>query len=128
MKAKIPFERRNPKGAAASKAEILRQIVETSKDYELETDALFLWTPHVSPKYRLGLGRLRELYEEVFQLRKEIHDFYRAKPEENPQCDTRELENENKQMTYFVFKHKLKEYGLDIDAEYNRLDDKYKLK
>ena len=118
MKAKIPFERRNPKGAAASKAEILRQIVETSKDYELETDALFLWTLHVSPKYRLGLGRLRELYEEIFQLRKEIHEFYRAKPEEN----------ENKQMTYFVFKHKLKEYGLDIDAEYNRLDDKYKLK
>ena len=31
-------------------------------------------------------------------------------------------------MTYFMFKHKLKEYGLDIDAEYNRLDDKYKLK
>ena len=128
MKTKIPFERRNPKGAAASKAEILRQIVETSKDYELETDALFLWTLHVSPKYRLGLGRLRELYEEVFQLRKEIHEFYRAKPEENPQCNAHELENENKQMTYFVFKHKLKEYGLDIDAEYNRLDDKYKLK
>lgn len=72
MKAKIPFERRNPKGAAASKAEILRQIVETSKDYELETDALFLWTLHVSPKYRLGLGRLRELYEEFFSCEKKF--------------------------------------------------------
>ena len=39
---------------------------------ESETDALFLWTLHVSPKYRLGLGRLRELYEEFFSCEKKF--------------------------------------------------------
>lgn len=127
MKARIPFEKRNPKGAAASKAEILRQISETNAEYELEVDALFLWVLHTHPKYRLGLGRLLELYEDVFKARKEMNEFYRADPKDNPNWNPKDLENENKQMTYFVFTNKLKKYGLDIEAEYKRLDEKYKL-
>ena len=127
MKARIPFEKRNPKGAAASKAEILRQISETNAEYELEVDALFLWVLHTHPKYRLGLGRLLELYEDIFKARKEMNEFYRADPKYNPNWNLKDLENENKQMTYFVFMNKLKQYGLDIKAEFRRLDEKYKL-
>lgn len=126
MKAKIPFDKRNPAGAAASKAEILRQIVETNKEYELETDALFLWRLH--EKYGFGLGRLRELYEDVFRARKEAHDFLRASPEDNPQCDPKQLKNANRQAAYFAFTKKLADYGLDIGEEFERLDEKYKLK
>ena len=126
MKAKIPFERRNPSGAAASKAEILRQIVETNAEYELENDALFLWVLH--EKYGFGLGRLRGLYEEVFRARKEMHDFLRASPEDNPRRDPKRLENENRRTTYFAFTKKLRDYGLDIGAEFDRLDGKYGLK
>ena len=126
MKAKIPFERRNPSGAAASKAEILRQIVETNAEYELENDALFLWVLH--EKYGFGLGRLRGLYEEVFRARKEMHDFLRASPEDNLCHDRERLENENRRTTYFAFTKKLRDYGLDIGAEFDRLDGKYGLK
>lgn len=116
MKAKIPFEKRNPAGAAASKAEILRQIIETNKEYELETDALFLWRIH--KKYGFGLGRLRELYEDVFRARKEAYDFLRAGSDEN----------ETRRVAYFAFTKKLADYGLDIGEEFERLDEKYKLK
>lgn len=126
MKAKIPFEKRNPAGAAAAKAEILRQIIETNKEYELETDALFLWVLH--EKYGFGLGRLRGLYEEIFRARKEVHDFLRASPEDNPQCNQKQLENDNRQAAYFAFTKKLEDYGLDIEEEFERLDEKYKLK
>lgn len=116
MKAKIPFEKRNPAGAAASKAEILRQIVETNKEYELETDALFLWVLH--EKYGFGLGRLRGLYEEVFRARKEAYDFLRASSDEN----------ETLRVAYFAFTKKLADYGLDIGKEFERLDEEYKLR
>lgn len=115
MKAKIPFEKRNPAGAAASKAEILRQIVETNKEYELETDALFLWALH--EKYGFGLVRLRGLYEEVFKARKEMYDFLRADSDGN----------ETRRVAYFAFTKKLADYGLDIGEEFEQLDEKYKL-
>ena len=127
MKARIPFEKRNPKAAAVSKAEIQRQLVDTNKEYELEVDALFLWVLHTHPKCRLGLNRLKELYEDVFRMRKELHEFYKADPKINPQRNAGELKNENTQFTYWVSISKLEKYGFDIKAEFERLDKKYKL-
>ena len=127
MKARIPFEKRNTKGAAAPKAEILRQITETNAEYELEVDALFLWVLHTHPKYRLGLNRLKELYEDVFRMRKELHEFYKADPKLNPQRNAGELKSENIQLTYWLSVDKLDKYGFDIKAEFERLNKKYKL-
>lgn len=127
MKSRIPFEKRNPAGAVAAKREIQRQLVETGKEYELEVDALFLWVLHEHPKYRIGLRRMKELYEDIFRARKEIHDFYMADPEMNKHIPKGKLDSENRQITYWVFLNKLKSYGFDIETEFKRLDEKYKL-
>ena len=127
MKVKIPFEKRNPKAAAASKAEIQKQLIETNAEYELEVDALFLWVLHTHPKYRLGLSRIKELYEEVFRIRKEIYDFYKADPKLNKHRKEGELKSDNKQTAYWISINKLLDYGFDIKAEFERLDKKYKL-
>lgn len=127
MKAKIPFEKHNPKAAAASKAEIQKQLIETNAEYELEVDALFLWVLHTYPKYRLGLSRIKELYEEVFRMRKEIYEFYKADPKLNKHRKLGELKSDNKQTAYWISISKLLDYGFDIKAEFERLDKKYKL-
>lgn len=127
MKAHVPFEKRNPAGAMAAKREIQKQLVETGKEYELEVDALLLWVLHEHPKYQLGLGRMKELYEAIFRARKEIHDFYMADPEMNKHIPKNQLDMENRQLTYWIFIDKLKKYGFDIAAEFERLDEEYKL-
>lgn len=115
MKARIPFHSVNPRGSAAMMKEIKAQCVEINREYELELDALVLWTLHTEQGW--GLKRLLQFYEALIQERKQLHDFYTS---DTPTKDEAGIE-------YFAAAYHLKNYGLDIEAEYAKLSKKYSL-
>ena len=113
MKARVPFKTRNPSGAAAMTAEIRRQCVEINAEYELDLDALVLWTLHEQNGW--GCVRLMRFYEGLLENRKRMHEFYSGdKP------DKRDIGIE-----YFAATQKLKHIGFDIEDVYCRLKKKY---
>lgn len=113
MKSRVPFKARNPTGAAAMNAEIRRQCVELNAEYELELDALVLWTLHEQNGW--GRVRLMRFYEGLLSKRKEMHDFYSSgKPDKS-----------DIGIEYFAATQKLRQIGFDIGAAYQQLKKKY---
>ena len=113
MKARVPFKARNPSGAAAMTAEIRRQCVELNAEYELDLDALVLWTLHEQNGW--GCVRLMRFYDGLLANRKEMHDFYSGDT-----SDKRDIGIE-----YFAATQKLRQIGFDIGAVYQQLKKKY---
>lgn len=113
MKARLPYEARNPIGATAMTAEIRRQCVEINAEYELELDALVLWTLHEQNGW--GCVRLMRFYECLLSNRKELHDFYSG---DKPNKSDIGIE-------YFAATQKLRQIGFDIKAIYQKLKKKY---
>ena len=89
-------------------------------DYELELDALVLWTLH--EEYGFGLVRLRRIYEGILRKRKEMHRFYSGDTSDS------EAHLNNTAIEYFACKEKLKNYGFDLEREYEILNRKYRVK
>lgn len=102
MKAKIP-----PQFSAAEQkaltAEINRQCVEATQRYELDVDTCFVYSMR---RHRISAKKSQEIYADVFQLRKELQEYYQGEKNDN--------------MAETAMRHKLLQDGIDMKKLYER--------
>ena len=115
MKARVPLKKVAPLTSAQIEAEIRRQCVDLNAEYELELDALLLWTLH--EEFGFGKIRLARVYESIMRKRKDMHERYQPEHSIDRSGDV--------DIEYSVAYHRLLDYGFDVVQEYERLRKKY---
>lgn len=115
MKVRVRLKDVDPVSSAMLNREIREQCVEVNAEYELELDALYLWTLHED--FGFGKIRLTRVYESMMKKRKELHDRYQPEHSIDPAGDA--------DIEHSVAYHRLLDYGFDVHAEYERLRQKY---
>ena len=118
MKARVPLKKIAPLASAQINAEIKRQCVELNEEYELELDALYLWTLHED--FGFGKIRLTRVYESMMRKRKELHDRYQPDHSIDREADVN--------IEHSVAYHRLLDYGFDVLQEYEKLRKRYGIK
>ncbi len=86
--------------------EIQRQLVESSRRSEAETDSSILWMLHVH--FGFGPKRLRKAWELFYQQARELEKYY-----EMPRGDGG-----------WICQRELKNYGCDVEAWYKEWEER----
>jgi len=112
MKARAPVQL-TAKDRKAINAEIRRQCIEQTAQYEAELDVVVLYALHNI--FGFGKERLERFYREMFKLRNEMKQRYGT--------------SEDDTMGDFAMYVKLKEIGVDVQALYDEQNEqKFKVK
>lgn len=94
-------------------AEFAERVETANKAYELEVDALVLWTLHA--RFGFGYKRLSAFYEALFQERQELHNRYLPR---KPDYSDNGIESD-------IAYHRLRDFGYDVKTHYAELNAKY---
>lgn len=106
MKAKIPHQLSSQQQKALE-AEIRRQCVDVTKQYELDLDTIAIYILHT--KYGFGKKRLQEFYMALHEERKQIQAYYKGERNDN----TAEV----------AMRYRLRADGIDVAKMYERETD-----
>ncbi|MBE6725132.1 MAG: hypothetical protein E7576_08090 [Ruminococcaceae bacterium] len=99
--------------AAEVETELKARVEAANKAYELELDALVLWTLHA--RFGFGYKRLSAFYEALFQERQELHNRYLPAA---PDYSDNGVESG-------VAYHRLRDFGYDVKTHFAELNAKY---
>ena len=113
MKARVPLSAYGMSLSKAAKDEIQRQCVEMNAEYEMELDALVLYT--LRSCYGFGRTRLRRFYETLLSYRKALHVYYTRS---DPKAETG--------VEYRIASERLSDYGFDVKQQYEEIIAKFK--
>lgn len=113
MNVRLP-EKMTARQARSLDAEIRRQCVAKTLEYENLYDIAWLYVLHVAPRTRLGKKSLEEIYDMVFAIRQEMQEYY--------QCTVGDG------MGDYAMYRKLKDDGIDLDAMFDKHKHERKFK
>lgn len=113
MNVRLP-EKMTARQARSLDAEIRRQCVAKTRQYELLMDTCLLYVLHILPQTRFGKKKLKCVYDALFTVRKEMQERYQCSVGDN--------------MGDYAMFCKLKEDGIDVEEMFNEHEHRFKAK
>lgn len=112
MKARIPITLSSQERKALEE-EVKKQCVETTEQYELDIDTA--WVYAIRKRLNIGSKRMAEIYGDMFELRAQMQDFYKAERNDN--------------IAEFAMRYELKNAGIDVEKMYadNKKNHRFKV-